>query len=370
MNTSEPKDGLLKQDALKNVRIAISASESPDLVRLGLVETHFRLALAEIARSVLVSGGKLAYGGHLDPLGYTVMLVKELHRYSSRDKPLRIYLAWQEHLKLSREQYELQKDQLGLFGEIVCLDPDGNEIDWGKNRGDEPIVVGDPKLRQQSLTAMRVRMARTENGRILIGGRRAGFQGAMPGVLEEASLSLASGQPLYVAGGFGGACADIAHALGLDGGSWLPTNPDAPPPDIRLTAGLRQLTQLATKTGWKATNNGLSDDENSHLAATYRPSEIAALVSLGLGRRFAQSAGAEGQRSDIVHPTDKQTSSRPADKPKPRKALKKGKTPKKATAKKKKAPKKVAAKAAKKKKIAKKTKAAKKTKVSKRGAYA
>src|ERR1700730_17004411 len=131
-----PIDPLLKSDALSEIRIAISASESPDLLRLGLVETHFRLALAEIARSVLVSGGKLAYGGHLDPDGYTVMLVKELHRFTSRDEPLGFYLSWQEHRKLSREQYELEKDALGLFGEIVCLDPDGSEIDWGKDRSD------------------------------------------------------------------------------------------------------------------------------------------------------------------------------------------------------------------------------------------
>ena len=59
---------LLAADALKGTRIALSASPSPDFERLGLLDTHFRLALAEIARSVLVSGGKLAYGGHLDGL--------------------------------------------------------------------------------------------------------------------------------------------------------------------------------------------------------------------------------------------------------------------------------------------------------------
>jgi SLOG cluster2 len=89
-NDGNPKDVLLKPDALGGIKISVSASHSPDLARVGLVETHFRLALAEIARSVLVSGGKLAYGGHLDPNGYTAMLIKELHRYSRRDRPLRI----------------------------------------------------------------------------------------------------------------------------------------------------------------------------------------------------------------------------------------------------------------------------------------
>jgi hypothetical protein len=54
---------LLPSEGLRGARIGISVSDSPDLDRLGLLEIHFRLALAEIG--VLVSGGTLAYGGHL-----------------------------------------------------------------------------------------------------------------------------------------------------------------------------------------------------------------------------------------------------------------------------------------------------------------
>src|ERR1700747_3069432 len=92
---------LLPSNALKDIRLGISVSDSPDLARLGLLEAHFRLALGEIARCVLVSGGFLAYGGHLHPDGYTTFLEQELHRYSRRDRPLHICLAWQEHRELS-----------------------------------------------------------------------------------------------------------------------------------------------------------------------------------------------------------------------------------------------------------------------------
>ena len=37
---------------------------------------------------------------------------------------------------------------------------------------------------------------------------------------------------------------------------------------------------------WVGLENGLSDEENRELAASHRPSEIAALISLGLGKRF------------------------------------------------------------------------------------
>ena len=42
----------------------------------------------------------------------------------------------------------------------------------------------------------------------------------MPGVVEETLLAVRAGQPVYVAGGFGGAAGDIAHRLGRWPGGW------------------------------------------------------------------------------------------------------------------------------------------------------
>jgi len=282
------KQTLLAPDALAGLRVAISVSESADLGRLGLAETHFRLALGEITRSILVGGGKLAYGGHLAPDGYTTFLLHELHRYGRRDRPLRIYLALQEHRKLSLDDLEKHKQELGLFGEIICLDADGNPIAWNANRGQLPEPVTDKVVCSQSLTALRRRMAKETNGRILIGGKREGFQGALPGLLEEALISIEYGQPLYLVGGFGGVTVDIIKALGVDDGAWLPPRVDAAPADERLTKGLAQLSEIAARKDWKGLDNGLSAEENRRLAATPRPSEIAALISLGLGRRFSK----------------------------------------------------------------------------------
>jgi hypothetical protein len=263
--SSEP---LLAPDALSGLRIAISASESPDLARLGLVETHFRLALAEIARAVLLSGGKLCYGGHLDPSGYTSMLVQELQRYSRRDKPLRICLAWQEHRNLSEEEFEAVKADLGLYGEIVCLDPDGKPFTWERGRKGAPASVTDVSLRQKSLSALREFMVSQTQGRVLIGGRREGFQGRIPGLVEEAAMSMQASQPLYLAGGFGGVTTDIVKAIGLDDGAWLPSRTDGHAGSPRLAPALVELSNLSKEAGSNALANGLSDDENRRLAAT------------------------------------------------------------------------------------------------------
>jgi hypothetical protein len=275
---------LLPSEVLRGACIAISVSESPDLERLGLLEIHFRLALGEIARSVLVSGGTLAYGGYLRREGYTTFLIQELQKYGRRDSPLLICLAWQEHRELKLSELNARADELGLLGRIVCLDPDGGETDPARDRDEAAQSIADPALRWRALTGMRRYMAAHTHGRVLLGGRRGGFQGEIPGLMEEALISLERAHPVYLAGGFGGVTADIAQALGVDDGAWLPPLADALPPDPRWEDGCARLRAHAASPAWTGPNNGLSDDENRRLAASHRPSDIAALVSLGLGR--------------------------------------------------------------------------------------
>lgn len=275
---------LLPPDALRGITLGISVSDSADLAQLGLLEIHFRLALAEIARSVLVSGGRLAYGGHLDSEGYTSFLVRELQRYSRRDKPLSLFIAWQEHRRFSIPDLIRFEGDLGLHGSMTFLDPEGRKIYPFDGRTKEPIPENNLEVRRASLTAMRRHMAEHISGRILIGGKRSGFQGDLPGIIEEAIISIELKQPLFLVGGFGGVTHDIVRALKVDDAAWLPRNPTAGEPDKRMIEGIQRLMSVAPKEDRSWLNNGLTDDENKKLAATHRPSDIAALISLGLGR--------------------------------------------------------------------------------------
>ncbi len=279
--------GLLPKDALSGVCLGISVSESADLARLGLLESHFKLALAEITRCILVSGGHLAYGGHLDPDGYTAFMIHELERYSRRDRPLRIYLSWSEHRKLPLTRLDAEEKALGLYGEIIYLDPEGNAIKADTGREEDPPAPVDADTTWQSLTSLRHYMAVHSQGRVFLGGKREGFQGAIPGLLEETIISLEHEQPIYLAAGLGGVTYDIAQALGVNSGDWFPEPANALKPDERLTKGLERLTETARATNGRSLDNGLTENENRRLAACHRPSEIAALVSLGLGRRFS-----------------------------------------------------------------------------------
>lgn len=285
---------ILPSDALKGVRVGLSASGSPDLARLGLLEPHFRLALGEITRSVLVLGGSLAYGGHLDPEGYTAFLASELNRYGRHDRPLEVCLAWSEHRRVPLSRLAECRREFGLHGRITCLSPDGVKIDPSEGRGDEPAVETDPAVIARSLTAMRRYMSGIVQGRVLIGGKRHGFQGDIPGLVEEALLALAAQQPLYLAGGFGGVVLDMIRTLVPDAAAWLPPHAETLAEDPRCTDALRTMAARAHHKGWAGLQNGLNDEENHRLAATHRPSEIAALVSLGLGRIAAGDRASDG----------------------------------------------------------------------------
>lgn len=275
---------LLGPDALREVRVGVSVSESPDLGRLGLVETHFRLALGEIARVILLGGGLLAYGGYLKPEGYTPFLVQEIDRWNRRDEPLLVCLAWSVHRGTALSALERFERDLRLLGRLVCLDPDGAEVDRAAGRGEAPVPIEDPGEQRRALTGMRRYLQRHTSARVFLGGKRSGFHGEIPGLMEEALLAVQAEQPIYLAGGFGGVTADIIRALGVDDGSWLPPDASAEPPDPRWEDGYARLAAHAARPHWRGLGNGLNDDENRRLAATHRPSDIAALVSLGLGR--------------------------------------------------------------------------------------
>lgn len=271
---------LLPRDALKGVRLGLSASDSPDLARLGLDRRHFQLALGELARLVLAGGGTLAWGGHLLPNGMTTFLVDEVVRYGRKDdEALRVCLAWCVHREVKLSAIQEAVDRLGAHGKVVCLDPIGQEIKPETGRSEAPEPVTDPLEKDKQLKAMRRYLVKHTQGRLMIGGKRTGFQGRQPGLVEEAQMTLVAKQPLYLAAGFGGATADIARAAGLDM-DWLTSDPGAQAIDPRLTQGLEAISATLTA---NPLITGLDTDELAALACTHRPSDIATLVSRGLG---------------------------------------------------------------------------------------
>ncbi|MGW4159956.1 hypothetical protein [Streptomyces sp. NPDC004788] len=274
----------LPTDALKGMRISISVATSADLDRLGLAETQFRTVLGELAQLVVTAGGKLAYGGNLRQDGYTLFLIEQMRTYAPSSRPLLNCLAWTEHRKLSLSELDFHREQFGRYGEIVCLSVDGEPVDPAAGRGEAPAPEADAEIRHRALTGMRRYLMRHADAHLLLGGKRGGFRGALPGLVEEALLALEAGLPIYLAAGYGGVTAEIARALGLGGAPEVPHPSDATPPDPRFVDGLERLRALADAPEWAGLSNGLTDEENRQLAGSHYPQEIAALASRGLGR--------------------------------------------------------------------------------------
>ena len=274
---------LLPADALDGIRLGVSVSDSADLATLGLSPRHAELAVAEIARAVLVGGGTLVYGGRVKPSGFTQFLMHEVRRYGHSAAAMTLCLAAPEHRKLSRTELDDLDRELGTKGRVVCLDEAGAEIeDFLSSASAEPEPVTDIGVMQASYSSLRRYLGEITDARVILGGQLCDFKGAMPGVIEEAIIAVQAGHPLYVASGFGGAAALAAQALDIDDLDWAPDGLPDRPKDHRIDESLHQLRKAARAGRWSTKTCGLDDIQLRQLAASYRPGEIASLVVNGL----------------------------------------------------------------------------------------
>jgi hypothetical protein len=264
---------LVPRGALKGIAVGLSVSDSADLSRLGLAPQHCTLAVAEIARAVLVAGGSLVYGGRLVPAGFTQVLLDEVRRFADDRDALVICLAASEHLKLSATYLRAFTQEIHRSARVVLLDEGGDEVTLSERGSLERVDA------PRALSGMRRHITGAVQARVVLGGQIAGSHGAMPGVVEEAILALRASQPLYVAGGFGGAAAAVAKTLALDDFKWAP---GSFPAGVETIAG--PLTLLAREAGSGLADDGLDSAERGQLAVTHRPADIASLTVLGLSR--------------------------------------------------------------------------------------
>ena len=152
----------------------------------------------------------------------------------------------------------------------------------------------------RGLTAMRTRITELYQARLLSDGKMKGFSGLVPGVVEEAWLSLKQNKPLFVLCGFGGAARAVADLL--LGGERPEFDDDWARqylPDYQAVLDLykqqgvevRTLAQIGAditvnaKAGLaQVLNNGLMETENRELMSSADAQRIATLVLTGRGR--------------------------------------------------------------------------------------
>ena len=282
------------------ILVGISVSEPADdeLIGRGLSQLHVRHAFVEIARHLLAAGCALAYGGDFRQQGYTEAMLDLVRTYSRRDQPgperIRVYSAWPTWLCLNADE----RAAVASVATLVQVDPPPGAPEQLPPARDR--LPADRLWAALALTEMRRRMNHDIDARVLIGGRPSGQAGLLPGVVEEAALSVEDALPLFVVGGFGGAASLVGSALRGESPPELTLdyqrNNTAGYTDLWEEAGRRRarpdfggLREGLAQSGQEANRNGLSPEQNERLFATSDVDEIVALLLRGLGAMMRRS---------------------------------------------------------------------------------
>ncbi len=257
----------MKRPLLEGWSIALSVSDSPDLSVLGLNERHLRDAMVAVARFFLAAGATLVYGGDLRPLGLTELLFDLAAGYrretEERRRALANLLAWPVHIALSQDELDRRRNRLGDSGSVVCLSPDGTVMSYQERASLASKGPSDHEW-TEGLTSMRRTLAQWCDAHVLLGGQTQRFRGKMPGIAQEALLTLEARKPVFLIGGFGGCTRNIAETMML------------PERSHRRALETVRVHDLG---------NGLTAAEAATLAQTAHSDEIMTLILRGLQRR-------------------------------------------------------------------------------------
>lgn len=296
---------LLSQDRpVTGKTLGISMALADDLASIGLSPTHLECAVAEVSQMMLIGGGSLLYAGapgtHVPDLTMAIM-----DTVSSYTASVEAYT----HLSGDPEQHDIHPgDMFSLavpyvvlntsksikrlneaanhfsgYASILVLDENGQKIE---DFDDLQPWQGDSNETARALHHIRQALPQYCDARLLIGGKtrrqstdiQNGYIGDFPGIVEEALYTLRKGQPLFIAGGFGGAAALLARELGL--GRDLPI-PDEALAEINQCVAYRDAID-EIKRLFDPTRTGLNGDDLRCLATTQRASELGALAAKGL----------------------------------------------------------------------------------------
>lgn len=298
---SEKGEMLLRNHVLKGKTIGISISESDNLSELGYGVPHLKDSVIEIARYILASGGKLAYGGDMRQGGFTE-LIFDLLAYYKADKTLQpherfySYLAYPLSTTLTKEKQAELRQNVSF---IKIAPPNDLQI-ANTNEFLKPDSPDNLYVWTRCLTKMREEMEIICDARIFIGGAIGKFKGKCPGILEELLTAIEHNHPVYLVGAFGGITRDIIEALkGNKPDSFsndyyfenydykkmfLLFNGKHPDNIIDYPKYLAMLQQIGLNK--IAEKNGLSVEDNLRLTTTPNISEVVYLILKGLSKRF------------------------------------------------------------------------------------
>jgi hypothetical protein len=305
--------------SLKDRTIALSISDSPDLIKLGADQSHHLMsAMSEIARHILVREGRLAYGGDLRPSaegGFTDELFELVRAYMSAGiLPTSLvsnYLAFPIYLALDKNpELELKLKRVAQLVRVGVPAGLVKRFDLNDSAPIPKDLEAGPYVVARCLTEMRRTMTEKSHARVALGGKVVGYSGKYPGILEEAYLALNAGKPLYLLGAFGGCTGLIIKAVRKEKVEELTTEYQTArsqaigaetaygrllrqydsyckDPEIGDSPiNYDQIVKDFNAAGVAGLNNGLTADENEELFASENLDRLVSLLMKGLTSRL------------------------------------------------------------------------------------
>lgn len=210
---NETKTSKKKRGLLHDKKIAISVSENEDLYKLGFTIQHLNDISIEIARYIIANDGVALYGGDLRQNGFTGLfseLSKQYVRLNEERLSFVNYFVFPNTKSLNKEvRIHFMANQIGI-----------QEIDLPKSLNISYVkkynILSDLEDRytySECFKQMRTQMAKDSVARILVGGKSTNYLGYIPGVIEEALLTLRENKPVYLVGGLGGATLQLINLI-------------------------------------------------------------------------------------------------------------------------------------------------------------
>lgn len=234
--------GKYRSNAIADQVIGLSVSYQRDhLLARGLGLEHLRELWTRLARPLLRQGASLAYGGHWqeteDNFTFDLLrLINAEREDSSFDGPdpsppigrLYNHSPWPAYLEITpriEAQWisccrivRISQQRAGIAAANIVPD---HEVLADSNRARFNAAVTLSAMRRLAMDGMTIDIPDAPHpetvppigARVLLGGKVEGYGGFLPGLFEEALVTLERQRPLYLLGGFGGAAEGLAQAL-------------------------------------------------------------------------------------------------------------------------------------------------------------
>lgn len=278
-------------------KIGISISENEDLASLGYSNIHLRDLTIEIARHVLINNFVLVYGGDLRREGFTEMFSDLAYQYRSIGSYKGFYFenffSYPIYCQITRQnELEFKRNRT----KVIKVSPP-KDLEVSSEQYLLPSTLENKFVWARSLSHMRNQMIAETGARLLIGGKCDNYLGKLPGIIEEAKITISQNKPLYLVGAFGGASKQITDVL--KGKTFSFANSsfhqsqeyksfkdfyNSKMQDEQIE--IKSLEQFFKDYSVKniSDRNGLTIDENLRLFDTPHLSEIMSLIFTGLTR--------------------------------------------------------------------------------------